>query len=199
MSCIARLFYNHKAFTGVGMIVLKEGTPAATKTVGNCCAIYDSENTLIGYNIVNPAFEKLKNGYNPWNDELLAFVNDQLTASGFEWFELDQSAKIVVGFVKSCENHPDSDHLHVCQVDVGSEVVQIVCGAANVAADQKVVAALPGAVLPDGKLIEASSLRGVASAGMLCSEWELGLIDEHKRGILILDEEATIGSPFFRR
>ncbi len=199
MSCSARLFINRKAFSGVGMIVLKDAAPAASETIGEVCAIYDLKHEIIGYNLINPYFEKLNDGYQPWDDVTLAFVNEKLIEAGFAGIEIDPAPRLVVGYVKTCETHPDSDHLHVCQVDVGQECVQIVCGAANVAANQKVVAALPGAVLPDGKLIEASVLRGVESAGMLCSEWELRLIDEPKRGILILDDQAVIGSPFFGR
>ena len=92
---------------------------------------------------------------------------------------------------------PDSDHLHVCQVDVGNEVKQIVCGASNVCEGIKVVAALSNAIMPNGKLIVPSALRGVPSEGMLCSEWELGLTQEKKRGILILDEDAVVGDSFF--
>lgn len=199
MSCPSRLFINHKAFPGVGMVVLKDEAPCSSDTKGQVCAVYDLNHELIGYNLLSPYFESLKDGYCPWADEILSFVNDCLTKAGFDTLQPDQSPRIVIGHVVSCEVHPDSDHLHVCQVDVGTETVQIVCGAANVAAGQKVVAALENAVLPDGKLITASALRGVASAGMLCSEWELRLIDEPKRGILILDDQAEIGSPFFGR
>lgn len=199
MSCPSRLFVNHKAFPGVGMIVLKEDAPLSSDAVGQVTAVYNLNHELIGYNILNPYFESLKEGYCPWNDEILSTVNSILTQAGFEELHPDLTPKIVVGHVVSCDIHPDSDHLHVCQVDIGTETIQIVCGAVNVAAGQKVVAALENAVLPDGKLITASALRGVASAGMLCSEWELRLIDEPKRGILILDDQAEIGSPFFGR
>lgn len=199
MSCPARLFVNHKAFPGVAMIVMKEDAPLSAEAVGQVNAVYNLNHELIGYNILNPYFESLKDGYCPWNDEILSSVNEILTNAGFEALQPDLTPKIVVGHVISCDSHPDSDHLHVCQVDIGTEIIQIVCGAANVAAGQKVVVALENAVLPDGKLITASALRGVASAGMLCSEWELRLIDEPKRGILILDDHAEIGSPFFGR
>lgn len=199
MSCPSRLFVNQKAFPGVGMIILKEDAPYASETLGQVSAVYNLNHELIGYNILSPYFESLKDGYCPWNDEIMSSVNSILMNAGFEALQLDLTSKIVVGHVVACDIHPDSDHLHVCQVDVGTETVQIVCGAANVAAGQKVVVALENAVLPDGKLIVASALRGVASAGMLCSEWELRLIDEPKRGILILDDQAEIGSPFFGR
>ncbi|ANE36244.1 phenylalanyl-tRNA synthetase, beta subunit [Campylobacter iguaniorum] len=95
---------------------------------------------------------------------------------------------IVVGYVKSCVNHENSDHLHVCEVDVGKdEALQIVCGAPNVAAGQFVACALIGAVMPSGLEIKAAKLRGVASSGMLCSATELGL-PKLNDGIMVLDE-----------
>lgn len=108
--------------------------------------------------------------------------------------------KVVVGKVLSCEMHPDSDHLHVCMVDVGEgEPLQIVCGAPNVAVGQKVPVALNGAQLPGGVKIKKGKLRGVLSNGMICSHEELGLEPsrlgyEPEYGILVLDENAEIGS-----
>ncbi len=63
MSCSARLFINRKAFSGVGMIVLKDAAPAASETIGEVCAIYDLKHEIIGYNLINPYFEKLNDGY----------------------------------------------------------------------------------------------------------------------------------------
>ncbi len=105
---------------------------------------------------------------------------------------------LVVGEVLECENHPDSDHLHVCQVDVGKEVLQIVCGAPNVRKGLKVIVALPGAKLPLGE-IKKTTIRGVESNGMICSIAELGI--DHKyleekdyKGIHEFDKEAPVGS-----
>ncbi|MEJ2500069.1 MAG: phenylalanine--tRNA ligase subunit beta, partial [Campylobacterales bacterium] len=94
---------------------------------------------------------------------------------------------IVVGKVTACEKHPDADKLNVCQVDLGSETRQIVCGAANVAAGQYVPVAVVGAVMPGGLEIKPVKLRGVDSAGMICSSTELGL-PKMNDGILVLDE-----------
>lgn len=91
--------------------------------------------------------------------------------------KLISADNLVIGKVISCDMHPDSDHLHVCQVDVGSDTLQIVCGAPNVRSDMKVIVALPGASLPLGT-IKKSVIRGVESNGMLCSLGELGL--DHK-------------------
>ena len=106
---------------------------------------------------------------------------------------------VVAGKVLTCEDHPDSDHLHVCTVDAGTgEILQIVCGAPNVKAGIIVPVALVGAVLPDGK-IKKGKLRGVESYGMLCSHDELGITEdmlgyEPEYGILILPDDTKIGT-----
>ena len=82
---------------------------------------------------------------------------------------------LCVGYVEDCQMHPDSDHLHVCKVDVGNEILQIVCGAPNVKENEKVIVALIGAVLPGDFEIKKSKIRGVESFGMLCALSELGL------------------------
>ena len=105
---------------------------------------------------------------------------------------------IVVGEVLTCVEHPNSDHLHVTTVNQGSgEPVQIVCGAPNVAAGQKVVVATLGAKIYEGEecfTIKPSKLRGVESSGMLCSQKELGLGNDHS-GIMVLSDDAVPGTP----
>ena len=102
---------------------------------------------------------------------------------------------VVVAEVLSCEAHPDSDHLHVTTVnDGGAEPVQVVCGAPNVAAGQKVLFAQLGAVLPGDFKIKKSKIRGVESFGMICAEDELGLGTSHD-GIMVLPEDAPVGQP----
>ena len=91
--------------------------------------------------------------------------------------KLLDASNLVIGEVKTCKMHPDSDHLHVCTVDVGTEVLHIVCGAPNVREGLKVIVALDGAKLPGGT-IKRGMIRGEESNGMLCSMAELGL--EHK-------------------
>ncbi|MEK3881841.1 phenylalanine--tRNA ligase subunit beta [Paenibacillus sp. PL2-23] len=108
---------------------------------------------------------------------------------------------VVVGHVVSKEKHPDADKLNVCKVDVGTgEELQIVCGAKNVDAGQKVPVAVIGAVLPDDFKIKRAKLRGVESQGMICSAKELGLNDkllpkEQQEGILVLPEATPVGTP----
>lgn len=109
--------------------------------------------------------------------------------------------KVVVGYVISKEKHPDADKLNVCKVDAGlEEELQIVCGAKNVDAGQKVPVALVGAKLPGGLNIKKAKLRGVLSQGMICSAKELGLNDkllpkEQQEGILVLPSELEPGTP----
>lgn len=122
-------------------------------------------------------------------DEICTTLNAiGLEVDGVEKIEIPE--KVVVGKVLTCKKHPDATKLNICEVDVGSEVVQIVCGAKNVAAEQFVPVSKVGAVLPNGVTIKAAKLRGVDSCGMICSSTELGLpamVD----GIMVLD--SSIG------
>ena len=140
-----------------------------------------------------------------------AALAELLTMSGMEVEELRPVAppfsRVVVGRVVSLERHPNADRLNVCQVDVGSgTLLNIVCGAPNVAAGLKVPCALVGAVLPpaddeksDGKPFEIKlgKLRGVESQGMLCSARELKLSEDHG-GLLVLSEDAPVGEDIRR-
>jgi len=101
---------------------------------------------------------------------------------------------VVIGQVLSVERHPNADRLFLCDVDIGSKRLTIVCGAPNVAAGQRVPVATVGTELPSGLRIEKRSVRGVASDGMICAEDELGLGEDHS-GIMVLSEEAEIGEP----
>ena len=132
-------------------------------------------------------------------------VCDALTSTGLEVDALEevQSIKgglkgLYVGKVLTCEAHSNSDHLHVTTVDLGkAEPSQIVCGAPNVAAGQKVIVADLGCVLYDGDqefVIKKSKLRGVESCGMICAEDEIGVGTSHA-GIIVLPEDAVVGTP----
>ena len=101
--------------------------------------------------------------------------------------KIEIAEKVVIGKIVSCEKHPDADKLNVCQIDVGTGVRQIVCGAANVVDAEYVAVATIGAVLPGNFKIKHAKLRGVESEGMVCAASELGLPDMGK-GIMILDE-----------
>ena len=140
-----------------------------------------SENWLRTY--VNPALDS-------------AALGHTLTMAGLEVEAMEAAAppfdKVVVAHVLSLAKHPDADRLNVCQVDIGQGApVQIVCGAANVHAGAKVPCALVGAVLPK-ITIKQAKVRGIESAGMLCSEQELGLAEEAP-GLLLLAADAQVG------
>ena len=131
-------------------------------------------------------------------------VADALTSIGLEVDAVEEVQSIrgglqglVVGHVLTCEPHPNSDHMHVCTVDLGTEQQQIVCGAPNVAAGQKVIVATLGTKLYDGDqefTIKKSKLRGVESNGMICAEDEIGVGESHE-GIIVLPEDTPVGMP----
>lgn len=124
-------------------------------------------------------------------------LGDRLTMLGLELEDIlhpfDYLEQIKTGLVVQCRKHPDSDHLHLCKVDVGAgDLLDIVCGAPNVKEGIKVALAPIGAHLPDGTIIKKAKLRGQLSQGMICSERELGLSDDHS-GIMILPDSVEIG------
>ncbi len=133
-----------------------------------------------------------------------AELAEKLTRSGIEVDVVEPLDKgvnqVVVGYVKAREKHPDADKLNVCIVDAGTgEDLQIVCGAKNVDAGQKVPVALIGSTLPGDFKIKKAKLRGVESQGMICSAKELGLNDkllpkEIQEGILVLPEDTELGT-----
>ena len=115
-----------------------------------------------------------------------------------EYYKLVDATNLTIGHINECIMHPDSDHLHICQVDLGDKVEQIVCGAPNCTAGINVVVAKDGAVLPGNFKIKKSKVRGVESNGMCCSLQELGIEDkyvpeEFKNGIVILGDDAKAG------
>ncbi|NNM59765.1 MAG: phenylalanine--tRNA ligase subunit beta [Legionellales bacterium] len=127
----------------------------------------------------------------------LATLSHKLTMAGLEVENTSpvaaQLEKVVVAEVLDVQPHPNADKLRICQVNIGQVVLQIVCGAKNVASGQKVVAALIGADLGNDFVIKPARLRGVESSGMLCSASELGLAEESE-GILVLPSDAPIGT-----
>jgi len=130
--------------------------------------------------------------------ELVAQLEAAIVKNGAEIsLDVDFSPKFVVGYVETKDKHPNADKLSICSVNVGEETLQIVCGAPNVEAGQKVVVAKIGAVMPSGMLIKEGNLRGVDSYGMLCSARELAIPNApSEKGILVLPEDAVIGNAF---
>lgn len=123
---------------------------------------------------------------------------DKITKSGInvEQVESLNLDNLIIGEVVECNPHPDSDHLNVCKVNIGEEIIQIVCGASNVKKDIKVIVALPKCILPGGFEIKKSTIRGIESNGMICALFELGLEEKndenYNKGIYILDDDAPI-------
>ena len=132
-------------------------------------------------------------------DQDLKELADKVTKAGInvEAVITNHIDNLVIGEVVECINHPDSDHLHVCKVNIGKEEIQIVCGAANVRSGIKVIVALPGAVLPGDFEIKAGKIRGVESNGMICALFELGLEEKNEetyaKGIEELNDDAPVG------
>ena len=127
-----------------------------------------------------------------------ATLQDKITNQSQEveaLYPLSSASKIVIGYTKDCQKHPDADKLSVCQTDVGSETLQIVCGAPNVKTGQKVIVSLPGATLMGGMKIKKTKLRGVESNGMIVSLKELGIDEKYAdaSGIHVLDDDAPVG------
>ena len=173
------LYYNHKTIGDVLLIEFKPNEyPTRVEKHDNVVALYDNDD-LVGINVFNNLLLTSK-GLKP-----LPYLKD----SGF------RIAKIV-----DIEEHPDSDHLHICKVDIGEEEpLQIVCGAFNARLDLKCVCALPYTFMPDGKQIVPGKLMKVESFGMLCSGRELGLKGyENIHGLLeINDDSLKVGDDFF--
>ncbi|MFV0249588.1 MAG: phenylalanine--tRNA ligase subunit beta [Bacilli bacterium] len=127
-------------------------------------------------------------------------IAEDMTNVGNEYDDaskLINATNLVIGEVIECSIHPDSDHLHICKVDINSEILDIVCGAPNVRKDLKVIVAINGAKLPGGE-IKKSTIRGQVSNGMLCSIAELGLDNKYlkesdKSGIYELPTDAKVG------
>ena len=200
-------FYNKK---GIGdTLLLTAGTcdryDAVVTRNGDVTQVVNKKNNeVIGYNIheVSKYMTIDANGHFALTPDQQEKVVKLIKESGFDVACLDLTPKdaLVVGYVEECVPHEDSDHLHVTKTRVSDDtVLQIVCGAPNVAKGQKVVVATPGTVMPSGAIIWAGELRGVASAGMLCSARELELENAPDvKGILILDEDAVVGTPFVR-
>lgn len=196
------VFYNPNGIGDVLLIPLKDGNRYELKheQFGDITKITSTDGDLLGYNIFNASnhFDIKEKGQIKLTEAFLQEIRDVFAENNLnDPLNVDLSPKFVVGYVKTKEAHENADKLSVCQVDVGNETLQIVCGAPNVAADQKVVVAKVGATMPSGLKIKPSELRGVPSNGMICSQKELGLPDAPKeKGIYVLDDAYKVGEEF---
>ena len=195
------LYYNYEKIGDVLLIVFESNTnPTKVVKNGDVVALY-KEGRLVGINIFN--FSKImkirSNGFiTNITPEIHGIINHVLVNAGLEEIPYQADSGFVVGKILDIEEHPDSEHLHILTVDTGKEKLQVVCGAANVKENMKVVLALPYTFMPNGQQIIPSKLLGIESFGMCCSGRELNLDGfEGKRGLLELDDNFEVGQDFF--
>lgn len=195
--------YNKQNVGDTLMVIVKndENEENSMERKGDVARIQALDGTTVAWNFFNASnyLTIQGNGQVELLEKDIETLNEQLKLAGFEErLVADLSPKFVVGYVKTCIPHPDSDHLHITETEIdGGKTLQIVCGAPNIEAGQKVVVAKPGAMMPDGQIIWPGNLRGVDSFGMICSAKELHLPNApEKRGILVLAEDAKIGEKF---
>ncbi|HHO4679046.1 TPA: YtpR family tRNA-binding protein [Staphylococcus aureus] len=195
------LFYNLKYVGDVAFLQIEpvEGELNYNKK-GNVVEI-TNEGNVVGYNIfeISKDITIEETGHIKLTDELVNVFQKRISEAGFDYkLNADLSPKFVVGYVETKDKHPDADKLSVLNVNVGNDTLQIVCGAPNVEAGQKVVVAKVGAVMPSGMVIKDAELRGVASSGMICSMKELNLPNApEEKGIMVLNDSYEIGQAFF--
>ncbi|AVP37327.1 DUF4479 domain-containing protein [Staphylococcus felis] len=195
------LFYNLNGVGDVAFLQVKtvEGPYSYEKM--NEVMIIKSNNEVVGFNLFNASkhLNILGKGLIKLDQQLVADIQTMLNNANVNYqLEVDFAPKFVVGYVESKEKHPNADKLSICQIDVGSETLQIVCGAPNIEQGQKVVVAKVGAVMPSGMIIKDAELRGIPSSGMVCSMKELNLPNAPKeKGIMVLNDSYQVGQPFF--
>ncbi|WP_145463839.1 YtpR family tRNA-binding protein [Staphylococcus hominis] len=195
------LFYNKEGVGDVAFLQIEPTDGPFEYEIKNNVIAIKHENQIVGFNIFD--FSKVysvnSNGHIKLNETLVEAIQQSITNAGFDYqLEADLSPKFVVGYVETNEKHPNADKLSILKVDVSSEKLQIVCGAPNVEAGQKVVVAKVGAVMPSGMVIKDAELRGVASSGMICSMRELNLPNApQEKGIMVLSDDYKVGNAFF--
>lgn len=134
------------------------------------------------------------------SDQDLKELAVKITKAGINIEKVIQNRldNLVIGKVLTCKPHPDSDHLNICEVDIKTQIIQIVCGASNVKAGIKVIVALPGCILPGNFEIKKSNIRNQESNGMICALFELGIEEKNEenynKGIHVITEDVKIGT-----
>ena len=196
-----RSFYNPQGVGDVAFLQIEPTDGAFDYNKKDDVVEITQDGQVVGFNIFNVS-DKIKiegNGHIKLTSEIIEALQQSINNSGFNYqLDTDLSPKFVVGYVETKEKHPDADKLSVLKVNVGNETLQIVCGAPNVAAEQKVVVAKVGAVMPSGMVIKDAKLRGVDSSGMICSMKELDLPNApQEKGIMVLNDDYEIGQAFF--
>lgn len=196
------LYYDYESIGDVLLIVFDSNTiPNVIIRDNDVVSLY-KDDKLIGINIFNISkIMKIKaKGYIPLvSDRVLEVINTILKNSNVAELPAQKDSGFRVAKIVDIEEHPDSEHLHICTVDIGEkEPLQIVCGAFNARKDLICVCATPYTFMPNGQSIIPNKLLGIDSYGMLCSGRELNLEGyEGKKGLLELDESYTLGSDFW--
>ena len=195
--------YNKEHVGDVLMVILQEKKELkrSVECKGKVARIYaDETGQTLAWNIFEASslIAVAGNGQVFLTDEQVAILNAELAKEGFaDKLEKTVYPVFVVGQIEEMQAHPDSDHLNICQVNVGDKRVQIVAGAPNAAVGLKTIVALPGAMMPSGSLIFPGKLRGEDSYGMMCSPRELALPNAPQvRGIIELGDDAQVGEAF---
>ncbi|OHO71167.1 tRNA-binding protein [Staphylococcus sp. HMSC036D05] len=195
------LFYNPQGVGDVAFLQIEPTDGVFEYNKQNDVVEITKEGQVVGYNVFD-ASKKVNiegNGHIKLTSEIINALQQAISDAGFNYqLDTDLSPKFVIGYVETKEKHPDADKLSVLNVNVGNDTLQIVCGAPNVEAGQKVVVAKVGAVMPSGMVIKDAELRGVASSGMICSMKELNLPNApQEKGIMVLSDDYEIGQAFF--
>lgn len=195
------LFYNKEGVGDVAFLQIEPTDSPFEYNTKNDVVTITHEDKIVGFNIFNFSnYHQIENnGHIKLTSELVEALQQAISKAGIDFkLDADLSPKFVVGYVNSKEKHPDADKLSVLKVDVGTETLQIVCGAPNVDEGQKVVVAKVGAVMPSGMVIKDAKLRGVDSSGMICSMRELDLPNApQEKGIMVLSDDYEVGKAFF--
>lgn len=197
------LYYDYETIGDVLLVVIKPTViPTKEVKINDVVALYNKDE-LIGINIFNISkVIKIKaKGLIPLiNEDILNVINHILENANLEKLPIQIESGFRVAKIVDIDEHPDSEHLHICMVDIGDkEPLQIVCGASNARKDLVCVCATPFTFMPNGLQIVPNKLLGIQSNGMLCSGRELNLEGyEGKRGLLELSDEYKVGTDFWK-
>lgn len=197
------LYYDYETIGDVLLVVIKPTViPTKEVKINDVVALYNKDE-LIGINIFNISkVIKIKaKGLIPLiNEDILNVINHILENANLEKLPIQIESGFRVAKIVDIDEHPDSEHLHICMVDIGDkEPLQIVCGASNARKDLVCVCATPFTFMPNGQQIIPNKLLGIQSNGMLCSGRELNLEGyEGKRGLLELSDEYEVGTDFWK-
>ena len=195
------LFYNENFDTLFGYLQVVNNPERIIQN--NLVFFRDDKQQLVGFNILNAKTmfkNKLTSGINSDNKDLIAEIITLFQQYGYNLANINLTTQFIVGEVLTVKKHPNSDKLNICEVNLGDEQRQIICGATNVDYQQRVVVANIGAWMPNLLQIVSSELRGEKSDGMFCSERELGLpITQAGKIIMVLtDNKYQIGDSFWK-